>query len=264
MTGTELVPSEGTSGGAVAVFNPNNPFLVQGSRDSSDLNVFLQFSGKTGGFTFGQKKEEMELGTRFAVMMNEYCRGWICWKEEEKIDEKMYRVVDRLPPSEDELPDHGPYEEYDDGSTDGWSAQASILLRAVDDGVGTQYLFNTSSNSGIRALGDLAKSYGKVFHLKVDENGHPLVPVVEIDQDSFMSKSKKIGKIYTPVFNIVDWVSAESLQAGIDSQSAGENPEDYEGEDSGVDASSEDVDDKKKKKKNKKKKGEAERSRRKF
>ena len=62
-----------------------NPFLAAANAEGAQGGGFLGFSGKTGRFTTGQDKEEVQIGTQFAVNMNEYKRGWICWVNNSKV-----------------------------------------------------------------------------------------------------------------------------------------------------------------------------------
>lgn len=217
-------PVPTTSGGAVT--NYANNFVDAGMAAGGLQTAYLQFSGKTGGFTYGKKKEEIPLGTQVAVLMTEYKRGYICWKNEKNVDEVMVPVVEGRPPLERDLPDHGPYEEYDDGQKDGWSEQASIMIKTLGAS-SQQFVFNTSSKSGLAALGALSIQYGQECATKIDEEGNPLVPIVELDQDSYQHKSKIVGTIFTPTFKIVDWLPNSEVALGNPSAD-GDDPKDYD------------------------------------
>ena len=232
MTKEVAVSNAGT--GTVAGYGTTSLKDMQANLRASKLRnggsgaAYISFSGKTGGFTYGTKKEEMDLGTRLAVNITEYKEGWICWKEGKNVEEVMVRAFEGSPPPKESLTDHGPYEKTDDGE-DGWQQQSSVMLATL----GTekeQYVFNTSSSTGRAALGRLAGAIGDAITTKLDEDGNPLIPIIELDQDSFQHKNKRIGTIYTPQFNIVDWVSTDELEAG-DLSADGDNPDDYEGED---------------------------------
>ena len=61
--------------------------------------------------------------------------------------------------------------------------------------------FTTTSVGGKRAVQALAVAIAG----QVEKDQSKPVPVVELDKDHYQHKS--YGKIYTPVFKVVDWVS---------------------------------------------------------
>lgn len=205
---------------AAAVAGNLDPFATAGQDMAGSQGTYLKFNGNSGEFTYGAEAEELPLGTRLAVDMNSFRRGFICWVEEEVVEEVMIRVVDGKPPEKHELTDHGPYVKTED-RTDGWSEQAAVTLR--DIATGKEFTFKHSSLSALRALGTLLKDFAK------DYKNHPgELPIVELDTSSFIPKNKKFGKKYSPKFNIVEWSSEEELMSRF-----GENASDYQGDEGG-------------------------------
>lgn len=202
----------------------DDPFASAGSDMSSGGGLYLKFNGNTGEFTYGAEGAEIPKGALLIANPAEGRRGWICWKDEEVVDEIMKRIVDGAPPEEYELPDHGPYTKNDDGSEDGWSKQSAIpFLFREEDGNIVELTYKTSSISALRALGELFKQYAKAY------KSHPgELPVVEFDVSSWIPKNKKWGKKFSPVFKIVDWKSEEELAAEVEGSEG-----DYDDDDAG-------------------------------
>jgi hypothetical protein len=205
---------------AAAVASNLDPFATAGQDMAGSHGTYLKFNGNSGEFTYGAEAEELELGTKLAVDMNSFRRGWICWVNEEVVEEIMVRVVDGKPPEKHELTDHGPYVVTEERK-DGWTEQAAVTLRDIE--TGKEFIFKHSSLSALRALGQLLKDFAK------DYKNHPgELPIVELDTSSFIPKNKKYGKKYSPKFNIVEWVGEEELMSRF-----GENAADYQGDEGG-------------------------------
>ena len=208
-----------TSNNQVGFPTNSDPF----AKAARDLGVnegsFLRFDGNTGDFTYGPKDDTKDLahGTLLAVNMTTFKRGWICWKEGEAVEEVMVPILEGEPPAETTLTDHGPYETYDDGTSDGWQSQNGIELRSVD--TGEMFTYKGTSKSAGRAFGNLLDAFAKVYRQKPNQ-----VPVIEISANAFEPKvkgkdgkpGKKIGKKYAPVLKIVSWMPMSEFLALID------------------------------------------------
>lgn len=206
-----------------------NPFLDAG-RDISD-GVFLRFSGNDGTFTYGQDEEELAHHTQLAADVFNASWGWIFWYDGEVLDETMSMVREGPEPEEpDYVPEGAPegltLEDIEEANkrkkatemSDGWAFQCKVNLRDMESG--EEYIFKTSSGSGIRAFRALLKTYGKLYKFKGGK-----VPVVEISGKEFALKDNPKIKKWAPNLKIVDWRSEEELLEGL-----GENPGDYEDE----------------------------------
>lgn len=169
---------------------------------------YVKFDGNSGEYIAGSEKTELAPGTRLVVNMDEFKAGFICWKGGQVIDERMVRVIDGQEISVSDLPDHGPYENYEDGTADGWSEQRSVPFKGFD---GIDYVFKTTSKSGLRALGNLLSEFAKGIKLHGGEKA-----VVELGSVSFVPKTKKnVGKKYAPSFKIVAWMNDEAIEQAL-------------------------------------------------
>ena len=215
-----------TTGGGVPATTGGNPYLDAASDIGSSGSPFLKFSGKTGKYTWGADDNEIESGHQLAVNMESFEVGWICWKDDDVVDEVMVNVSQGgRKPGKGTLTDHGPY----DDDNDGWKEQAKVSFRSIEDG--EQYDFKVSSASGVNVMRGMLTSFGKLMAEHPDE-----VMVIEIDAETFevtvineKTGKKKKQTNYKPVFDIVGWMSVEELEEIVGS-SDGENPEDYDGE----------------------------------
>lgn len=208
--------------GQLATIGANgvDPFAAAAQRDrGAAFGQFMKFSGNDGTYTFGKDQEELEHGTQLVVNPMELAAGWICWKDGKLVDEDNVRVVDGNPRDEEDLKDHGPYDN-DDDNQDGWQEQRIIHLASID---GELFILKLSSKGGIRAFGKLLED----FSLGRKKHGFDMVPVIELDANGFDAKNKKgkkIGKKFAPKFTIIKWMSEDELIAAT---SAGEDEDDY-------------------------------------
>ena len=166
--------------------------------------IYLKFNGNDGIFTYGSTGDELPLGSQVAFNPTSLQKGYICWKDEEVVDELMVPFSARLPNKAD-LTDHGPYEEKNDG----WQEQSIVDFKMTEEpfhdlvfkatGIGKR-------NAVARLMQDFVKSY----------KANPgLIPIVEVDEVEYESKAKgaRNAKKHAPVFKIVAWVSEADLVA---------------------------------------------------
>lgn len=215
-----LTPSAG--GGVTSGFGGgDNPFAMAGSGAGS--TIFMKFKGASGDFLYGQDDDEMPHGTKFAAQMNETKWIWSFWWEGQVLENIETFIVED-PAGFNNEPDHLP-EGYDgdmslaeiramqaDRKTnfmDGWSVQGALPMKELD-GDQDEYTLKLNAGVALTAFRALLQSYGKQFRFK-----EGLVPIIELSARSYVSKNKSVGKRYTPVLKITDWMSEEELMAGL-------------------------------------------------
>lgn len=210
----------------------SNPWATAGAGAGS--TTFMKFKGASGDYLAGQDEEEVVHGTKLAADIVNSEWAWTFWWEGEVL-EKITTKVATNPTAWEREPDHLP-KDYDgdmsleeireaqaDRATnfmDGWGCQAVLGLREIG-GEGEEFTFNMNAGVSLRGFRNLLQAYGRTFMFK-----EGLVPIVELGVDSFKSKVKNVGKRYSPVLKIVDWLSEEDLQ-----NAAGEDPGDYDAPD---------------------------------
>lgn len=172
-----------------------------GRAGSAGAVIFAKFNGNNGDFTYGTNPaKELEPGTEILVDMSQAVRhGWICWKESQVVDETMVPITEGSPPSEHDLPDHGPYAKEGDG----WKQQVSLRFRLPD--TGEELELKMTSRAGIRGVGGLCKEYGAQFR----DHGPEDLILVALDSKSYTPKDKSYGRKYAPVFEIVEFIDPD-------------------------------------------------------
>jgi len=204
-----------TGGTALASYaSAANRFAQVAGNMGASEGAFMKFDGNSGTFSFGTDQEELEHGTHLAANIAEVSRGHICWVDGEVKEEVMGSILAGDPPNQGSLHDYGPYQTYPDGTKDGWSEQVVLTFRNPEDG--EKYTFKTTSKSGLRAVANLIRDYGKLFKTHPNDT-----PVVELGANSFVPKNnKKVGKKYAPDFKITAWLTPAEIEKMADAAQA--------------------------------------------
>jgi len=147
---------------------------------------------KDGLWIFGADQTEVEDGSRWAVNPFSFVHGWIAWGDGEVLGEKMTAITQPLPETEDAPP----------GAKRGWEKQVGMSLACIGgEDKGLEVRYSTTSVGGKRAVQDIAVAIAE----QVEKDQANPVPVVLLKKDHYAHKS--YGKIYTPIFDVVEWVS---------------------------------------------------------
>ena len=149
---------------------------------------------KTGPWVFGADQTEVEDDATWAVNPFSFVHGFIAWGDGEVLGEKMVSVAQPLPELDPAPP----------GAKKGWEPQVGMSLKCTsgeDEGMEARY--TVTSVGGKRAVQTLAVAIAA----QVEKDQSKPVPIVRLKKDHYSHKS--YGKIYTPVFEIVDWVSMD-------------------------------------------------------
>jgi hypothetical protein len=163
---------------------------------------YLQISGKTGIITYGKENTELPAGAELAVNMKTFSQGWIYWRDEKVLQELMAKPFEgEIALQESQLPDVGPPSDTDER----WNRQASVEMKILDGG--HDVTFKVSSWGGVSAMQKLFAEYVK----DMTQKGDDAVIIVSIDSEGRLAKEKKYGKIYAPVFTIVEWTTEAKL-----------------------------------------------------
>jgi hypothetical protein len=149
---------------------------------------------KTGHWVFGADQTEIEDDSIWAVNPFSFVHGYIAWGDGQVVAEKMAPVTDPLPET-------GPAPET---AKRGWEMQVGMTLACTNgEDKGLQARYTATSVGGKRAVQALAVAIAE----QVDKDQANPVPLVELKKEHYQHKS--YGRIYTPVFNIVDWKSLD-------------------------------------------------------
>ena len=149
---------------------------------------------KTGHWVFGADQTEVEDDSKWAINPFSFVHGFIAWGEGEVLGEKMVSVSEPLPEVEAAPP----------GAKRGWETQVGMSLKCLsgeDEGMEARY--TVTSVGGKRAVQALAVAIANA----VDADQSKPVPVVLLKKEHYQHKS--YGRIYTPIFEIVEWMGMD-------------------------------------------------------
>jgi len=155
---------------------------------------------KTGHWVFGADQTEVEDDARWAVNPFSFVHGFIAWGDGEVLSEKMAPVTQPLPELDTPPP----------GARKGWESQVGMALKCIsgeDEGLECRY--TTTSVGGKRAVQTLAVAIAT----QVEKDPTKPVPIVKLAKDHYQHKS--YGRIYTPVFDVVEWLSMDGASEDV-------------------------------------------------
>jgi hypothetical protein len=156
---------------------------------------------KTGHWVFGADQTEVEDDATWAINPFSFVHGFIAWGDGDVLGEKMVPVSSPLP----EL-DPAPA-----GCKRGWETQVGLSLKCmVGEDKDLEARYSTTAVGGKKAVQALALAIAA----QVDKDQTKPVPVVRLRKEHYMHKS--YGRIYTPIFDIVEWVGMDGAPAEAD------------------------------------------------
>jgi len=149
---------------------------------------------KTGHWVYGADQTEVDDGSTWAVNPFSFVHGYIAWGDGEVLGEKMVSVSQPLPELDAAPPN----------AKKGWETQVGLSLKCVSGAdKGTEARFTTTSVGGKRAVQTLAVALAD----QVEKDQSKPVAIVRLKKEHYQHKS--YGRIYTPLFEIVEWVTME-------------------------------------------------------
>ena len=163
---------------------------------------------KTGHWVFGADQTETQDDAKWAINPFSFIHGFIAWGDGEVLAEKMVPVSEPLPEVDAAPP----------SAKRGWETQVGMSLKCLsgeDEGMEARY--TVTSVGGKRAVQALAVAIAN----QVDADQTKPVPVVLLKKEHYQHKS--YGRIYTPLFDIVEWVGMDG-EAPVVEDAAPEAP----------------------------------------
>jgi hypothetical protein len=183
--------------------------LRQLEKDVGPAGSVILKMDKRGDWVFGADQTEVDEGTLWAVNPFSFVHGYIAWGDGEVLGEKMVSVSHPLPEME----------AAPAGAKRGWETQVGMSLKCIsgpDNGLEVRY--SVTSVGGKRAVQGLAVAIAQ----QVENDQSKPVPVVTLKRDHYTHKS--YGKIYTPVFEVQEWMSMDGGKAEGDEPKADAAP----------------------------------------
>ena len=161
---------------------------------TQDVGSVIIKMDKTGHWVFGADQTEAEADARWAVNPFSFTQGFIAWGDGEVLGEKMVSISEPLPDLGVAPP----------AAKKGWEAQVGMSLKCMSgEDAGMDARYSVTSVGGKRAVQALAVAIAN----QVEKDPSKPVPVVNLKKEHYQHKS--YGRIYTPVFEIVDWISMD-------------------------------------------------------
>jgi len=149
---------------------------------------------KTGHWVFGADQTEVEDDSTWAINPFSFVHGFIAWGEGEVLGEKMVPVSAPLPELDTAPP----------GAKRGWETQVGMSLKCVSgEDKDMEVRYTVTSVGGKKAVQQLALTIAN----QVEKDQSRPVPVVRLRKEHYTHKS--YGRIYTPVFDIVEWMGMD-------------------------------------------------------
>ena len=149
---------------------------------------------KTGHWVFGADQTEVEDDSTWAINPFSFVHGYIAWGDGEVLGEKMTSVQHPLPELDAAPP----------GAKRGWETQIGMSLKCLNgEDKDMEARFTTTSVGGKKAV----QALGVAIATQVEKDQTKPVAIVRLKKDHYVHKS--YGRIYTPVFEIVEWASMD-------------------------------------------------------
>jgi len=153
---------------------------------------------KTGHWVFGADQTEVEDDSTWAINPFSFVHGYIAWGEGEVLGEKMVSVQQPLPEQDLAPP----------GAKRGWEIQVGMSLKCMSgEDKDMEARYTVTSVGGKKAVQQLALTIAN----QVDKDQTKPVPVVRLKKEHYIHKS--YGRIYTPVFEVIEWVGMDGASA---------------------------------------------------
>ena len=149
---------------------------------------------KTGHWVFGADQTEIEEDSTWAINPLSFVHGYIAWGDGEVLGEKMVSVSQPLPELEPAPPN----------AKKGWETQVGLSMKCISgEDKGLEAHYTTTSVGGKRSVQTLAVAIAT----QVEKDQSKPVPIVRLGKEHYTHKS--YGRIYTPVFDIQEWVGMD-------------------------------------------------------
>lgn len=163
-------------------------------RDVGAVGSVILKMDKGGHWVYGADQTEVEDDATWAVNPFSFIHGVIAWGDGEVLAERMVPVTEPLPELDAAPPN----------AKRGWESQVGMMLKCISgEDANMEARYTSTSVGGKRAVQQLATAIAE----QVEKDQTKPVPVVRLKRDHYQHKS--YGKIYTPVFEIVEWVSMD-------------------------------------------------------
>ncbi len=170
---------------------------------------FLKMDKGNGDWLYGQEETVVEEDSLWAVNPASFEYGYIAWPPESSANREpegeVMVSISRPLPNQNTLRTR-----HEDGATTGagWQYQQSVVMVCIsgeDEGTAVQYKQSSvGANKAFKSLTDAVSG-------QLQKGSDAIVPIVKMKSDSY--KHKKWGRIFNPIFEIVEWRTMDDNSA---------------------------------------------------
>ena len=173
----------------------------------ADVGTVIIKMDKTGHWVFGSDQTEVQDGSEWAINPFSFVHGYIAWGASEVLGEKMVSITEPLPELDVSPP----------GAKRGWEPQVGMSVKCLDgEDAGVEARYTVTSVGGKCAMHQLAMKVAD----QVEKNQDAPVAVVKLGSEYYQHKS--YGRVYTPVFDVIEWISLDGTPADASTEAAGD------------------------------------------
>jgi hypothetical protein len=195
--GQEIAPaSSGALTSLEALAKALNNVCMTTTSGRSFLPMLKFASRENGVWAFGQKKIEVENGSKWAVNPRTFQHGYISFSPGKKqAGERLVSIAQPMPVLAD-LPDTGLK----------WDEEWAVNLKCTTGtDTGVEVVWKATTNGGYQAINMLMDAIRDRIN-GGQHDGH-IVPIVQLEKDSYQHPEH--GRICTPLLTIVGWMSPD-------------------------------------------------------
>jgi hypothetical protein len=165
----------------------------------SGLPMMLFKREGSGTYVVGQKKVVVEAGSLWAFNPTTFCWGYVAFSKDNKVHERLVSVS-KSKPDVTTLPDVGAK----------WQDAMTVnvkCLSGIDKGL--EAVFKASTDGCIKEVMRLLEKVRD----QLNAGGHDgkIVPIATLEKDSY--QHGEFGRVWIPVFEIVEWVTLDGPAA---------------------------------------------------
>lgn len=174
-------------------------------RAAGPSNVAILKMDKTGHWVFGADQTEVESDSLWLVNPFSFVHGLIAWGEGEVLAEVLEPLTNPLPQVDSPPP----------GAKRGWEVQVGMGLQChTGEDKGLDCRYTATSVGGKRFV----QALGAAIAEQVERDQSKPVPVIRLKKENYQHKS--YGRIYTPAFEVVEWIGLDGKAEAPEAEDA--------------------------------------------
>jgi hypothetical protein len=174
-------------------------------KDVGPVGSVILKMDKGGHWVFGADQTEVDDDVLWAVNPMSFVHGFIAWGEGEVLGESMVPVTEPRPEVGAAPPN----------AKKGWELQVGMSLKCLSGSdKDMEVRYTVTSVGGKRAVQEL----GVKIAAQIEKDQSKPVPVVRLKKEHYQHKA--YGKIYTPLFDVVEWLSMDGKADEVEAEEA--------------------------------------------